>query len=51
MTIGTNDVHRFNRIGGIPGGEKFNIQIVFSLINMPFMVIKMHVTDTEVYIW
>jgi hypothetical protein len=51
MTPGTNDVHRFNQIGGIPAGEKTNLRNVFSLINMPYMLIKMHKTDTEVCIW
>jgi hypothetical protein len=51
MTTASNDVHRFNQIGGIPAGEKSNLCNVFSLINMPYMLIKMHETDTEVCIW
>jgi hypothetical protein len=35
MTPGTNDVHRFNQIGGIPAGEKSKFPNVFSLIKMP----------------
>jgi len=51
MTTASNDVHRFNRIGGIPAGEKSNLRIVFSFINKPYMLIKNHDTDQEVCIW
>jgi hypothetical protein len=51
MATASNDVHRFNQIGGIPAGEKSNLRIVFSFINKPYMLIKNHDTDQEVCIW
>jgi hypothetical protein len=51
ITTVSSDVHRINRIGGIPAGENFNLRIVFGLINKPYMLIKNHKTDQEVCIW
>jgi len=51
MTNVPNDVHRFNRIGGIPAVEKFKLRIVFSHKNKPYMLIKNHVIDPEECIW